>query len=105
MRFRGLHMLDWLLGAKKRAGSDRVPDRGMSATAIGSNSDLLQAALRHHDAGELTEAESLYRQLLAADPRNIDALHFLGVIAHQRGDHAHAVELISGALAIYGANA
>ncbi len=98
-------MLDWLFRTKKRAGSDSVPDRGVSATAIGPGSDLLKAALRHHDAGRLTEAESLYRQLLAADPRNIDALHFLGVIAHQRGDHAHAVELISGALAQYGANA
>jgi len=105
MRFRGLHVLGWLFGGKKRAGSDSVPGRGVSAIAPGSDSDLLRAALRHHDAGELTEAESLYRQLLAADPDSIDALHFLGVIAHQRGDHAHAVELISAALAHYDANA
>ena len=98
-------MLDWLFRARKSAGSDSVPGREVNASAMGPDSDLLQAALRHHDAGRLTEAESLYRQLLAAEPRNIDALHFLGVIAHQRGDHADAVELISRALAQYGANA
>jgi predicted O-linked N-acetylglucosamine transferase (SPINDLY family) len=97
-------MLDWLFRARNAAG-DSVSDRGVSATAMAPDSDLLKAALRHHDAGRLTEAESLYRQLLAGDPRNVDALHFLGVIAHQRGDHAQAVELISGALAQYGANA
>ena len=98
-------MLDWLFGAKKGTGNESVPEHGVPAAAMGSDSDLLQAALQQHDAGRLAEAESLYRRLLAADPRNVDALHFLGVIAHQRGDHAQAVELISGALAQYDANA
>jgi len=98
-------MLDWLFRARKRARGDRVSDPGASATAMAPDSDLLKAALRHHDAGRLTDAESLYRQLLSEDPRNVDAMHLLGVIAHQRGDHAYAVELISRALAEYEANA
>ena len=60
--------------------------------------------LEHHGAGRLSEAEALYREALAAQPQNIDALHFLGVIAFQRGDAARAVELISQALALNVAN-
>jgi protein O-GlcNAc transferase len=67
--------------------------------------ELLRAALEHHAAGRLPEAESLYRQVLTKDPRNIDALHFLGAIAHQRGDQATAIDLISQALAWHATNA
>lgn len=38
--------------------------------------------------------------MLALEPRNFDALHFLGVIAYQLGRHAQAVELISQALSL-----
>jgi tetratricopeptide (TPR) repeat protein len=54
--------------------------------------------LRLHHAGRLTDAESAYRAVLAADPDNFDALHMLGVVAHQLGDHRQAVVLISRAL-------
>ena len=42
---------------------------------------LFELALRRHQAGELREAEQLYRSILDADPRQLDALHFLGEIA------------------------
>ena len=61
--------------------------------------------LEHHGAGRLAEAEALYREALAADAHNIDALHFLGVVAFQRGDPGRAVELISQALSHNAANA
>lgn len=54
--------------------------------------------LDHHAAGRLSEAEAAYREALAKDPDSIDALHFLGVVALQRGEPARAVELISRAL-------
>lgn len=57
------------------------------------------AALEHHAAGRLVEAEALYRERLAEEPQDIDALHFLGVIALQRGAPAEALDLISRALA------
>ena len=60
----------------------------------------LDLALRHHGAGELSEAESLYRQILKADPDNPVALHLLGVTAHQMGNADMAVELITKALAL-----
>ena len=59
-----------------------------------------QIALQHHRAGRLTEAEALYRQILAVQPNHADALHFLGVIAHQAGRHGVAVEWIRQAIAL-----
>jgi protein O-GlcNAc transferase len=67
--------------------------------------ELFTDALRHHQAGRLNDAERLYRQVLAVDPRHADSLHLLGVIAHQIGRHDLAVELISKAIAINAKNA
>jgi predicted O-linked N-acetylglucosamine transferase (SPINDLY family) len=60
---------------------------------------VFAAALRHHQTGRLDEAERLYRQILQADPNHADALHFLGVIAHQRGSNEAALELLNAAIA------
>jgi tetratricopeptide (TPR) repeat protein len=51
-------------------------------------------ALSLHRAGRLTEAEATYQAVLAANPGDVAALHGLGVLRHQRGDHAAAVELL-----------
>ena len=59
-----------------------------------------QLALQHHQAGRLAEAEALYRQILAVDPRHADALHLLGVAAAQAGRHDVAVELMTKAVAL-----
>jgi protein O-GlcNAc transferase len=61
--------------------------------------DVLTAALRYHQAGRLGEAERLYHQILLADPRHADALHFLGVLALQAGRNESAVDLIGKAIA------
>ncbi|MBI4182745.1 MAG: tetratricopeptide repeat protein [Proteobacteria bacterium] len=61
---------------------------------------LLQRALERHKAGALAEAEALYRQVLAAEPANADALHFLGVAALQAGRLAEAEESIRHALRV-----
>jgi protein O-GlcNAc transferase len=42
----------------------------------------------------------MYRHVLKAQPRHFDSLHLLGVIHHQRGDHALAVRQIEAALEI-----
>jgi protein O-GlcNAc transferase len=58
----------------------------------------LQLALDHHRAGRLAEAEPIYRQVLAQQPDHPEALHLLGLIAHQVGESAHAHNLIERAI-------
>jgi tetratricopeptide (TPR) repeat protein len=65
--------------------------------------EILTTAVEHHRGGRLSQAEQHYRQVLAANPRQPDALQLLGVIAHQVGKHEAAVELISQAIALSGA--
>ena len=59
---------------------------------------IFAEALRLHQSGRLAEAEQLYRQVLARDPRHADSLHLLGVLAYQAGQLADAVELIGQAI-------
>ena len=58
----------------------------------------IEIALGHHAAGRLAEAEALYRQVLQVQPEHGDALHLLGVIAHQRQQYELAQQLIGRAL-------
>jgi tetratricopeptide (TPR) repeat protein/SAM-dependent methyltransferase len=62
--------------------------------------ELLATALRHHQAGQLAEAEGCYRRILTIDQNHIDSLHLLGVIAHQVGRSDMAVDLIRKAIAL-----
>ena len=64
--------------------------------------DLVRQALRHHQAGELSEAEQIYLQALAIDPQHPDALHLLGMVAYQTGRDEAALDLIRKAIAIKG---
>jgi predicted O-linked N-acetylglucosamine transferase (SPINDLY family) len=59
---------------------------------------LFARALQHHQAGRLSEAEKLYWQVLRTDSHHADALHFLGVIAHQNRRHDVAIDLIGQAI-------
>ena len=101
-------MLRLLFGSRKRA-AERPPTPGPLGAGVEDPfvavSRKLGVALQHHQAGRLSEAEVAYREMLAVDPDNIDALHFLGVIFHQRGEHGRAAELISRALSRNTSNA
>ncbi len=72
----------------------------MTRAAAGGEPARLAEAVRRHRAGDLAEAEHLYRRILRTAPRNADALHLLGVVCHQRGDHRRARELIERAIAV-----
>jgi predicted O-linked N-acetylglucosamine transferase (SPINDLY family) len=56
-----------------------------------------EAAIQHHQAGRLREAEIIYRQVLARQPDHAQALHHLGLIAHQAGRDDIAIDLIGQA--------
>ena len=66
---------------------------------------LFQRAVASHQAGQLPQAETLYRQVLQLSPAHPDALHYLGVLAHQVGQPAIAVQLIDQAIQLNPSNA
>ncbi len=58
---------------------------------------ILHRALLHHRAGDVVAAIPLYRRVLAADPRNADAHHLLGLALHQNGALAEARDALETA--------
>ena len=52
--------------------------------------DAIHAAVGHHQAGRLPQAEAIYRQILLVAPNHPDALHLSGLIAHQAGKYEMA---------------
>ena len=70
-------------------------ERSSSAASL---AELYDEAVRHHMGGRLTDAERLYRQILAVDAAHADALHMLGLVAHRVGRLDIAAELIGKAI-------
>ena len=64
-----------------------------------STDESLQFALAHHRAGRLAEAEAIYRQVIAGDSRNPQALNLLGALAMQTGRLPLAADLLGRAIA------
>ncbi|MCA9149233.1 MAG: tetratricopeptide repeat protein, partial [Planctomycetales bacterium] len=58
----------------------------------------LQKAIKEHQDGNLDAAEKLYQQILAGDPGQATALHYLGVIDLQRGQFSSARQRIEASL-------
>src|SRR5437868_14154964 len=65
----------------------------------------LANALAFHQAGNLAQAEQLYREILREYPEHDAALHSLGVLAWQTGHAAAALEYVGRACALNPANA
>ena len=88
--------------AVKRRGN-AIAGRAAPVTPSGSAAEIAErfaAALSHHQAGRLAEAESLYRQICAITPHHAESLHLLGVLADQAGRHDIAIDLIGRALSV-----
>lgn len=66
--------------------------------------ECFNAALAHHRAGRLGEAEVIYREIMAQDSSHVGALHYLGVIAFQVGRLEVAAALMQHALQFAPAN-
>jgi predicted TPR repeat methyltransferase len=58
----------------------------------------IRFAMALQKQSRLDPAEGIYREVLAAVPDHPDALHFLGVLHHQRGRTQDAIQSISAAL-------
>jgi protein O-GlcNAc transferase len=64
--------------------------------------EKLAVAVAHHQAGRFTAAEPIYRQILKIKPDHPDAIHLLGLLAHQTGKPQVAVEYIGRAIRLQG---
>ncbi len=71
----------------------------MSITA-----ELFQRALQCHQAGNLGQAEQLYRHVLEADPTHAETHHLLGLVAHQTGRPDLAIALLRQAVVLNAAS-
>jgi protein O-GlcNAc transferase len=74
---------------------------GDTALKIGNEDrldQLFDQARTLHEGGLLDEAETLYYEILAADPVHADSLHLLGLAAHQTGRVRCAVDHIGAAV-------
>ena len=58
----------------------------------------IRLALKYHRSGDLQQAENIYREILKIQPDNVDALHFLGILQYQLGNHDSAIECIENVL-------
>jgi tetratricopeptide (TPR) repeat protein len=67
--------------------------------AAGIN-QLVQNGLNCHLAGQVAEAEKLYRRTLEMAPQHADALHLLGVLVAQRGEYEPALALLGRAVTV-----
>jgi protein O-GlcNAc transferase len=85
-------------------GNERVLEEGGNARDHAAPSfadaELLANALEYFRAGRYTEAEAAYTEILAHEPGHFICLHHLGLIAHQRGEHAAAARLVEQALTV-----
>lgn len=81
----------------------------MSASSL-TLTQAIELAQQYHRAGHLSQAESIYQQILQVQPHHAEALHSLGVIAAQRENYSVAIQLFKQAIqfnqqsAIYYAN-
>jgi tetratricopeptide (TPR) repeat protein len=59
---------------------------------------LFAAARRQHQSGHLGAAQSLYQQVLSADPTHFGSLYCLGILAIQAGQPRHAIDMLGRAV-------
>jgi protein O-GlcNAc transferase len=67
---------------------------------VTATSEAISSAFARHQAGDLDAAEALYQEVLRAEPENLNGLQLLGVLIHQRGRAADAVDLLARAIAV-----
>ena len=69
-----------------------------SALLKTTSAQLIETAFQCHRAGNMVEAEQLYRQVLALDPLNFAALKLLGLLAYQSDRGCAAAEPVGTVL-------
>lgn len=60
----------------------------------------LKLGMQQLQAGQLPHAKATYERVLSTNPRNADALHWLGVACFQQGNSTQAIYFINQAIAL-----
>ena len=68
--------------------------------ALSPERRLMALAAEHQKEGRLEEAEHLYRRILRHNPRNVDAMRLLALIAQKAGRDGEAESLLEKAIAL-----
>jgi predicted TPR repeat methyltransferase len=63
-------------------------------------SSLLSLAIKAHQQGDFSTAESAYLELIKSDPNNADTLHLLSILYGQNLDSAKGLEYVERAIAL-----
>ena len=87
------------MAAKQPPPTGGAPERPSSEL-----SKAFGAAVGHHKAGKLQEAEQAYRGILEQQPGQPDTLNMLGVVAGQRGQSDRAIDWFRQAVRADGKN-
>jgi predicted TPR repeat methyltransferase len=87
--------------ASEQESGDRAKEPEVAAPA----DERLGAAIREHQAGRVVEAERAYRALLAEDPADANAAHFLGMLRFQAGEIEEGLALLHRSVEADPANA
>ena len=77
-----------------------VPDLAPDIVTELEIGEALQVAVQLHRLREFENAERLYRRILEEIPQQPDAMHFLGILLHQRGGNDEALERIEASIAL-----
>ena len=85
---------------ERRAAGKRSKSPGLPAFRSAESSRAFTSAVQLHQAGQLQQAEDIYKKILASEPNQADTLHLLGVIASQTGRNETAIDLIGKAIAV-----
>lgn len=75
--------------------SQRRANKRNSGGTDPAHLEMLQTGLQHHQAGQLQQAERIYRQVLDANPDEPDANYLLGMLFNLSGDNDAAVERVT----------
>lgn len=70
----------------------------------GTRSSEQEVAVELYREGKLPEAKAAFEKLVAADAKDAESWHYLGIIALRNGDHENAVELHEKAIALEPSN-
>ncbi len=77
-----------------------APDAGGAAGVADARRDM-ETATRLYRSGDAVNAANIYQRVLATEPDNADALHYLGLCAGDMGQFDTAMELVDRSIALH----